>query len=196
VAALELVPAFHADPGFVLAWATVAREPLAAFGPDHVLLSYHGLPERQIRKSDPTGAHCLARPDCCDALGAANRRCYRAQCAATSRALAAALELEAGRWSMSFQSRLGRTPWIRPYTDECLDALAAAGHKRLAVLCPAFVADCLETLEEIAIRGRAQWRARGGDELLLVPSLNAHPAWVAALAAIVRARAGGAHGSA
>jgi ferrochelatase len=88
-----------------------------------------------------------------------------------------------------FQSRLGRTPWIRPYTDERLDALAAQGHKRVAVLCPAFVADCLETLEEIAIRGRAQWRSRGGDELLLVPSLNAHPVWVSALAGIVRARA-------
>lgn len=196
VPALELVPAFHAEPGFLAAWAAVAREPLAAFRPDHVLLSYHGLPERQIRKSDPTGRWCLERPDCCDALGAANRRCYRAQCVATSQGLAEVLGLEAGRWSMSFQSRLGRTPWIRPYTDEYLDVLAAAGHKRLAVLCPAFVADCLETLEEIAIRGREQWRARGGDELLLVPSLNAHPAWVAALAGIVRARTGGAAGHA
>jgi ferrochelatase len=101
------------------------------------------------------------------------------------------LGLEAKHWSTSFQSRLGRTPWIRPYTDEYLDVLAAAGHKRLAVLCPAFVADCLETLEEIAIRGRAQWLGRGGDELMLVPSLNAHPAWVAALAGIVRGRAAG-----
>jgi ferrochelatase len=191
VPALELVPAFHGEAGFLAAWAAVAREPLGAFRPDHVLLSYHGLPERQIRKSDPTGAHCLARGDCCERLGAANRRCYRAQCAATSRGLAEVLGLEAGRWSMSFQSRLGRTPWIRPYTDECFDALAAEGHKRLAVLCPAFVADCLETLEEIAIRGREQWRSRGGDELLLVPSLNAHPAFVAALAGLVTARAEG-----
>jgi ferrochelatase len=189
VPALELVPAFHADPGFLAAWAEVAREPLAAFRPDHVLFSYHGLPERQIRKSDPTSGWCLERPDCCDALGATNRRCYRAQCAATSRDLAEVLGLREKHWSTSFQSRLGRTPWIRPYTDEYLDILAAAGHKRLAVLCPAFVADCLETLEEIAIRGRAQWKSRGGDELLLVPSLNAHPVWVAALAGIVRARA-------
>ena len=195
VPALELVAAFHGEPGFLAAWAAVAREPLAAFRPDHVLLSYHGLPERQIRKSDPTGGHCLAREDCCDTLGAANRRCYRAQCAATSRALAAALGLEAERWTMTFQSRLGRTPWIRPYTDEYLEALAARGHKRLAVLCPSFVADCLETLEEIAIRGRDQWRAAGGDELLLVPSLNAHPAWVAALAGIVRARAARSEGA-
>jgi ferrochelatase len=188
VPALEFLPPFFDEPGFVGAWAAVAREPLAAFRPDHVLLSYHGLPERQIRKSDPTGGHCLSRPDCCDAPGAALPRCYRAQCTATSRALVAALGLEPGSWSMAFQSRLGRTPWIRPYTDERLDELAASGRKRLAVLCPAFVADCLETLEEIAIRGREQWRRAGGDDLLLVPSLNAHPAWVSALAAMLRGR--------
>jgi ferrochelatase len=188
VPALETIPAFYGEPAFVAAWAAVARGPLTAFRPDHVLLSYHGLPERQIRKSDPTGGHCLSRPDCCDAPGAALPRCYRAQCTATSRALAAALGLEGGGWSMAFQSRLGRTPWIRPYTDECLDALAARGVKRLAVLCPAFVADCLETLEEIGIRGREQWRRAGGDELLLVPSLNAHPSWVAAVAEWVRRR--------
>ena len=127
VPALEFLPPFFDEPGFVAAWAAVAREPLATFRADHVLLSYHGLPERQIKKSDPTGGHCLSRPDCCEAPGAALRRCYRAQCAATSRALALALGLEAGSWSIAFQSRLGRTPWIRPYTDECFDDLAARG---------------------------------------------------------------------
>jgi protoporphyrin/coproporphyrin ferrochelatase len=189
---LELAPPFFDDPGFQEAWAAVARAPLAAFRPDHVLLSYHGLPERQIRRSDPTGGHCLARADCCEVPSPAHRRCYRAQCLATSRALARALALPDGGWSSSFQSRLGRTPWIKPYTDEEFGVLARRGVKRLAVLCPAFVADCLETLEEIGIRGRAQWRAAGGDELLLVPSLNAHPAWVAALSAFVRQRAGSA----
>jgi ferrochelatase len=186
---LELIGPFYGEPGFVEAWRDVAREPLAAFGPDHVLLSFHGLPERQIRKSDPTGGHCLASPDCCDAPGDALTRCYRAQCYATATALAGALAVPAGAWSVAFQSRLGRTPWIRPYTDERLPELAASGVKRLAVLCPAFVADCLETLEEIGIRAREQWRACGGDELLLVPSLNASPVFVATLAAIVRRRA-------
>lgn len=183
---LELSPPFYDDPGFLAAWEEVARAPLAGFAPDHVLFSFHGLPERQIRKSDPTGRHCLSRPDCCDAPGAALPRCYRAQCLATARALAARLGLPPAGWSYAFQSRLGRTPWIRPYTDERLPELAAAGAKRLAVLCPSFVADCLETLEEIGIRARAQWLAAGGDDLLLVPSLNAHPAWVSALASRFR----------
>jgi ferrochelatase len=182
----EVLPPFFDDPGFLAAWSEVAREPLARLRPDHVLFSFHGLPERQVRSADPTGAHCLARAGCCEADEAPLARCYRAQCSATARALAAALSLEARAWSLGFQSRLGRGAWIRPYTDECLEALAARGAKRLAVLCPSFVADCVETLEEIGIRGRARWRALGGDELQLVPSLNAHPAWVAALAAMAR----------
>jgi ferrochelatase len=185
----EFLPPFYADPGFVNAWAAVARPELEAFGPDHVLFSYHGLPERQIRAADPTGSHCLARADCCDTVGAANRRCYRAHCFATSRALAAALGLAAGSHGTAFQSRLGRTPWILPHTDRVLPELAAAGRRRLAVLCPSFVADCLETLEEIGIRAREQWRALGGDELHLVPSLNAHPVWVETLARWIAWRA-------
>jgi ferrochelatase len=190
VPALSALAPFHADPGFLDASAAVAREPLAGFGADHVLFSFHGLPERQVRRSDPTGAHCLARPDCCEVASPAHRRCYRAQCAATARALAARLGLAPNAWSYSFQSRLGRTPWIRPYTDERLPELAAAGVKRLAVVCPSFVADCLETVEEIGLRGREQWRGLGGDALLLVPSLNDHPAWVAALASLLRRAAG------
>jgi len=190
VPALVSVADFHDDPGFVAAFAAVARPALETFRPDHVLLSYHGLPERQVRRADASGRHCLASPGCCDALGPPNRACYRAQCFATSRALAAALGLAAERHSVSFQSRLGREPWIRPYTDERLPALAQAGVRRLAVLCPAFVADCLETLEEIGIRAREQWLALGGEDLLLVPSLNASPRWVEAVAALVRARAG------
>ena len=178
--------AFYEDPAFVAAFAGVARRHLSAFRPDHVLFSYHGLPERQVRAADRSGSHCLASGDCCERIAAANRDCYRAQCFATTRALAAALDLAADAHSLSFQSRLGRTPWIRPYTDERLPELAAAGVKRLAVLCPAFVADCLETLEEIGIRGREQWLGLGGEELRLVPSLNADPAWVEAVAGWVR----------
>ena len=103
--------------------------------------------------------------------------------------LAAALTLTPERHSVSFQSRLGRTPWIRPYTDEVLPELARRGIKRLAVLCPAFVADCLETVEEIGIRGKEQWHALGGEAFVLVPSLNAHPVWVEAVADMIRARA-------
>lgn len=186
VPSLRVVAPFYDDPGFVEAVAGVAREPLAAFEPEHVLLSYHGLPERQIRRSDPSGLHCLASPTCCDAMVAANRSCYRAQCAATSRALAAVLGLAPGAHSMAFQSRLGRTPWIRPYTDVVLGELARRGVRRLAVLCPSFVADCLETLEEIGIRGREQWRALGGEELLLVPCVNADRRFVRTVARLAR----------
>ncbi len=171
---------FFAHPGFIAALCAVARPRLAAVAPDHVLFSYHGLPERQVRRAAP--AHCLARPDCCDAPGDVLPRCYRAQCYATSRALCAALGLEPQRVSTGFQSRLGRTPWVRPYTDELLPQLRTRGVRRLAVLCPAFAADCLETLEEIGLRARDRWRDLGGEDLVLLPSLNAEPAWVEALA--------------
>ena len=169
---VEMLGDFYDDPGFIAAQAAVARPELESFRPDHVLLSYHGLPERQVKASDTTGLHCLTRDTCCDAIVSANARCYRAHCFATSRALQSALCLDPKLSSVCFQSRLGRTPWIRPFTDERLPELAAVGVKRLAVMCPAFVADCLETLEEIGIRARAQWLSLGGEALLLVPSLN------------------------
>jgi protoporphyrin/coproporphyrin ferrochelatase len=187
VVPLDFVPAFYADPGFLTAFETVARPVLADARADHVLFSFHGLPERQIKKSDPTGTHCLASATCCDALGPANQSCYRAQCFFTARELARRLGVT--DYTVSFQSRLGRTPWITPHTDVVLEQLANAGTKRLAVLCPAFVADCLETLEEIAIRERARFKAAGGEELVLVPSLNATPAWIDAVCAMAERHA-------
>jgi ferrochelatase len=183
------IGAFYDHPGFVTSMAAVARPRIREFGPDHVLFSYHGLPERQIRKADPSGSFCLASDACCAAIGAANRDCYRAQCFATTRALVSALDLEAEGHSISFQSRLGRIPWIRPYTDQVLPALASRGVTRLAVLCPSFVADCLETLEEIGIRARRQWMEAGGEDFLMVPSLNSEPCWVKAVAEMVREHA-------
>jgi ferrochelatase len=180
---------FYDDPGWLAAWADVGREPLQAFEPGHVLFSYHGLPERQILPLDTSGQHCLASESCCDSIGTANRACYRAQCFATSRGLAESLELDATPWSVSFQSRLGRTPWIRPFTDEVLPELAAGGVRRLALLCPAFVADCLETLEEIDIRLRQQWHDLGGEDMLLVQCPNAHPAWARTVASWIRREA-------
>jgi len=183
---LSFVPAFFGDAGFIESVSEAAR-PVLARGFDHVLFSYHGLPERHARAADPTRAHCLASASCCDAPPAAVlASCYRAQCFATTRALARSLALPNERVSTAFQSRLGRDPWIRPWTDVELPALAARGVKRLAVVCPSFVADCLETLEEIGIRARDQWRALGGAELSLVPCVNASPAWVRAAAECVR----------
>ncbi len=188
-APIEVLPPFYAEARFIAAVARLAAPRLAAFGPDHVLVSYHGLPERQVRAGDEGGAHCLASPDCCDAIGVANRSCYRAHCFATTRALAGALGLAREKHSTAFQSRLGRTPWIRPFTDEQLPLLAAQGVRRLAVLCPSFVADCLETLEEIGIRARAAWESLGGEAFELIPCLNADPAWARTIADWMRERA-------
>lgn len=185
VAGVRTVPAFHDHPGFLDAFAEVARPVIAEARADHVLFSYHGLPERHMRKSDPSGQHCLASKGCCEVLTDVNRHCYRAQCFATTRALAQRLGLQPEGYTLSFQSRLGRTPWIQPYTDFVLPELAKKGVKRLAVMCPAFVADCLETLEEVGMRANEQFRECGGESLTLVPSLNAHPAWVEAVVRMV-----------
>jgi ferrochelatase len=182
---LTVLPPFYQDAGFIDAFAAVGSPVLAQEKPDHVLFSFHGLPERQVKRTDPTGAVCLQSQSCCARIVDANRDCYRAQCFATARALAARLGLAGGAYTVTFQSRLGRTPWIKPYTDLVIPELATAGKKRLAVFCPAFVADCLETLEEIGLRARDQFLALGGASLALVPSLNATSQWVDALAALI-----------
>ena len=183
------LPAFYDHPGFIRAVASSARETLAEGSPDHVLFSYHGLPERQLRRSNAREGHCLATEDCCALMGSKNRNCYRAQAFATSRAVASLLDLDRAGWSVAFQSRLGATPWILPHTDKELPRLAACGVKRLAVLCPSFTSDCLETVEEIGLRARDQWHELGGEEFRLIPCVNAQPAWVDAVAEMVRAAA-------
>jgi ferrochelatase len=179
VPSVQVLSPFYEHEGFIDAWASVCRRAFDDFNPDHVLLSYHGLPERHVQKSDPTGQHCL-QEGCCDAIVDANRHCYKAHCYATTRALCASLGLE-GDFSVAFQSRLLKDPWVQPFTDERLVELAKSGSKRLAVVCPSFVADCLETLEEIGIRAKEDFQAAGGEDLRLVPSLNVEEVWVAHL---------------
>lgn len=179
------LPAFYDAPAYIEALAAATRAALPAEY-DHLLMSYHGLPERHLTKADPTGGHCLASDNCCETRSAAHATCYRHQTRVTSRLLAAALDLADNRWSISYQSRLGRLPWLTPYTDQRLVELAEAGVRHLAVVCPAFVADNLETLEEIGLAGEETFRAAGGERLTLVPCLNDHPTWVAALAELLR----------
>ncbi|MGK5084089.1 ferrochelatase [Bdellovibrionota bacterium FG-1] len=176
---------FYDDALFLDAFAAVARQDRRSFNFDHLLMSFHGLPERQVKKTDSSGAHCLVGQACCEKIIESNRNCYRAQCFATARALASRLELAPDQYSIGFQSRLGRTPWIQPYTEQMYSQLAARGVKRLAVMCPAFVADCLETLEEIKIRGEDMFRRAGGEQLHLIPSLNSSDLWADALTQMV-----------
>jgi protoporphyrin/coproporphyrin ferrochelatase len=185
VPSVQVVPPYYDHPAFIEAFAAVTRPVLDDVRPDYVLHSYHGVPERHCTKSDPSGEHCLKREDCCGALVEVNRFCYRAQCFATARALAAALGHTEKDYEVAFQSRLGKDPWIRPYTDEVVPRLAREGIKRLAVLCPAFVTDCLETIEEIGMRADEDFRAAGGEKLTLVPSLNASEAWAQAIVRLV-----------
>lgn len=152
---------------------------------DHLLFSFHGVPERQIRKSDPTGCHCLASADCCQKPSPAHATCYRAQCFKTAAAFAARAGLKPGSWSVSFQSRLGRDPWLSPYTDHELARLPGTGMKRLLVICPAFVSDCLETIEEIGMRGKETFLEAGGQEFTRIPCLNEHPRWIEVLQRMV-----------
>ncbi|MCS6843003.1 MAG: ferrochelatase [Caldilineales bacterium] len=181
---LQVLPPFYADPRYIAALAASAR-PYLAEGYDHLLFSFHGVPERHLRKTDPTGRHCLRAADCCALPSPAHALCYRHQVLRTATLVAEALGVPAERYSVAFQSRLGRDRWLQPATTEELQRLAAAGVRRLLVMSPAFVADCLETLEEIGIGGRETFLEAGGDAFTLVPALNDRPEWVSALASLV-----------
>lgn len=176
---LRILPPFYNHPGFIQSFVEKGRPILEKTKPDQVIFSFHGLPERHLRKLDFSGNHCFASEHCCDDVGSANAHCYRAQCFSTARLIAQDLGLK--NYLVSFQSRLGRTPWIKPYTDLEIIRLAQSGKKRFVVFSPAFVADCLETLEEIGIRARESALAHGAEVLELVPSLNAYPRWVEAV---------------
>ncbi|MDX2031694.1 MAG: ferrochelatase [Blastocatellia bacterium] len=179
---LAFLPPFYDRPEFIAACAIRVREHRTEFAPDHLVFSYHSLPERHIRRLDATRRHCLRRADCCEEIRDVNRSCYRAHCVATTRAIARELGLSQEAYSLSFQSRLGRAAWLGPQTEDLLRELAARGIRRVSVACPSFTADCLETLEEIGERARRVFLDAGGHELRLVPALNDHPAWVEALA--------------
>jgi len=177
---IQVQPPFFDHPDYINALVASAQDYLEK-GYDHLLFSFHGLPERQIKKSDPTGCHCLASENCCEGTHPAHATCYRAQCFKTVAAFVAKAGIPKEKYSIAFQSRLGRDPWLKPYTDHELPKLAQRGVKKVLVMCPAFVSDCLETLEEIGMRGRETFLDAGGAELTLIPCLNEHPLWIEAL---------------
>lgn len=153
---------------------------------DQVLFSYHGVPERHIYKGDITGCHCLKVDNCCEKPSPAHQFCYRHHCWRTTQLVRESLGIPPHKTGFSFQSRLGRDPWLQPYTALRLEALPKEGVKKVVVVCPAFVSDCLETLEEIGEEGKESFLHAGGEKFTLVPCLNTHPLWVAALAKWVK----------
>jgi ferrochelatase len=183
---IRIIRDFYNHPGFISAQAELIKQHIAGKNIDQVLFSYHGLPERHINKSECT-VKC-DRSNACPVVSSQNLYCYRAQCYATTSLLASELGLTQDQYFHSFQSRLGRTPWITPYTDLVLPELIQKGVKNIAIVCPSFVADCLETLEEINIRAREQWTALGGNQFTFIPCVNSSPLWVNALADMVLAK--------
>ena len=182
--AVHVVGPFFDDPAYLDAVAARIRANIAEFRSDYLLFSYHGLPVRQLRAAAQTSGGDCRLSDCCDEVRSGNHGCYRAQCLATSRALAA--RLPGVRSSTAFQSRLKGAEWMQPYTDETAVGLIRQGVRRLAIACPSFVSDCLETVSEIGMELRAEFIRAGGEELTLVPCPNEDPAWLDALAGLAR----------
>jgi ferrochelatase len=180
VPSVHVINSYYDHPQFIRAFAARIRSyDLDKY--DHILFSYHGVPERHMRKADETGSHCLAgHYACCGEITGANRFCYRAHCVATTAALVNEAGLSEEQYTICFQSRLGRDPWIQPYTSDVISELAATHKKRLLVVCPAFVADCLETIHEIGVEYREEFEEMGGEVLHLVESLNDSDEWVSA----------------
>ena len=181
---LTFVKDYFEHPAFIASFAEVIAPILEAEKPDHLLMSFHGLPERHVQRVG--GEHCFASGPCCDAITPSNRDCYRAQSYATARALALKLGLHSKQYSVSFQSRLGRTPWIKPFTDVRLEEMPKQGTRSLAVVCPSFTTDCLETIEEIGMRGDETFRQAGGEKYIAIPCLNARESWAEAVVQIAR----------
>jgi len=182
---LNVVPAYYDDPAYIDALSESIR-PYLEQDFDKIVFSYHGVPERHIRKGDITGCHCLKVNDCCNVPSPAHTQCYRHQCFVTTRLVCGKLGLPADKVEQTFQSRLGRDPWLTPYTAMRLEELPGEGVKRLLIVCPAFVSDCLETLEEIAEEGKEEFLKSGGESFTAIPCLNVQPLWVETLLKLVR----------
>lgn len=178
--AISFVPPFYDHPAFISALADSIR-PHLQNSDTHLLFSYHSIPEGHVMKSDPTGSHCLKCSDCCNTPSQAHATCYRHQCLVTTRLVTQLLGLKEGMYSVSFQSKLGRAEWLKPSTTLRMEQMPAEGITDLAVVCPAFVSDCLETLEEIAIRERENFINSGGKSFTFIPCMNVQPSWINAM---------------
>ncbi len=179
---VSYLPAFYNKTAYISAVVSSIKQSIGKNKPDHLLFSYHGIPERHLIKTDPTGSHCMQSGDCCSTPSEAHATCYRYQCFQTTEKIAKELELEKGSFSISFQSRLGKDPWMQPYTTDRIKILAKEGIKKLAVVTPAFVSDCLETIEEIGMEAKEDFLKAGGEKFARVECLNDNEEWVELLA--------------
>lgn len=174
---IESLPAFYNNPDYIAVLSNSIKKHLEGKTFEHLLFSYHGVPERHIRKSDITKSHCKIDGSCCVTPSKAHEFCYRHQCFEVTRLVSERLGLKAGTYSTSFQSRLGFDPWLQPYTDRTIERLGKQGIKNMAIVTPAFVSDCLETLEEIAMEGQEIFHEMGGQDFTTVPCLNDDEEW-------------------
>ena len=177
--------AFYDDERFIDCWVKKGLSYLGD-GSEHVIFSFHGLPVSQIQSLAQSGRDCNESKNCCDQINDQNKNCYRAQCVQTATKIAIGLGISPDNYTISFQSRLGRTQWIEPYTSQVVQDLATRGIKNLLVFCPSFVADCLETLFEIEVEEKERFISLGGESLTLVPSLNSEESWVEALFHLIK----------
>ena len=175
------MPAFYNKPDYIKALSNSITESVKDFDYDHLLFSYHGIPERHIRKTDITKSHCKIDKSCCNTPSPAHEFCYRHQCYETTKLVVKELGIPEGKYSQTFQSRLAGDKWLDPYTDVEINKLPAKGIKKLAVVTPAFVADCLETLEEIAMEANEEFKHNGGEEFHAIPCLNDGDEWIEVL---------------
>jgi len=183
---ISFVNSFHNNPLMIETFANNGKKHKPETY-DHILFSFHGLPQRQLKKCDHTGNHCLKSADCCQTLSNVNKYCYSAQSYDTARLIAEKLNLPKEKYTVCFQSRLGSDPWVQPYTSQVVAQLAKEGKKRLLVFCPAFVADCLETVYEVTEEYGAEFKALGGEHVQLVESLNGSPLFIDALERMAKA---------
>lgn len=176
---------FYNNPLFIEAFTTIWKKQYKFEEYEYFLFSYHGLPERHILTASKERNMKCDLGSCCDVNSPQNYFCYRASCFHTTRLLAEALQLKKGTYSTSFQSRLGKDPWIKPYTDFTITEKAKSGIKKMLVFSPAFVADCLETIYEVKVEYARLFKEHGGETLHLAESLNSHDEWVDALEKII-----------
>jgi ferrochelatase len=176
-----ILPPFYNHPDYITVLSRSIAEKLDELDYEHLLFSYHGVPERHIRKSDITKSHCKMDGQCCQTPSKAHQFCYKHQCHEVTRLVGEKLNLKEGSYSTSFQSRLGFDPWLKPYTDRTVERMAIEGVKKMAIVTPAFVSDCLETLEEIAMEAEEIFEENGGKEFTVIPCLNDRQDWVKTL---------------